>query len=114
MAAKSRTVSVQLGNGTLRALDDTCQHYRWKRSQAIAEYVAFYHRLQDAMQEYDIMVSEDGTRTPLVRVEGEEWRAAEDRNAETCLIWLIQDLKKGLLAGFRPPVNPDDDDEEES
>lgn len=116
----SKTVSIQFDEETLRLVDATATHYRWKRSQAVAEYVSFYHRLQEQLKRFEVAYDTVSGDPILIYWEtgydGRQEPFPLDSEAETFLRNLVQDLKRGLLGGFsdiNPHFNIDDDEEDE-
>jgi hypothetical protein len=100
----AKTVSVQLNERTLKRLEDTCEHYRWKRSQSVIEYIDFYHRLQEYLEDYKVGVDEHGREFLYVTFPDGEPVFLEDLNAEMVLMNLVRSARSGLLAAFRAPA----------
>ena len=99
----SKTVSIQLSNGKLRLIDQMCEHYRWKRSHAVGEFIDFYLRLQSACQEYQLTA--DGFGLVVVDDDGGYCGDLNDGNSLSHFAWFIREVNKGLLSAFRAPVD---------
>lgn len=114
-----KDIGIRMSKKTLGKLDATCLRYRWRRSQAVAEYIGFYDRLQEYLQGYSVGVLADGSKTvllPLETAEGTEWRDIREQEVDWVaadFAALLEQLQMGLLAGFRAPLDLDALDEED-
>lgn len=98
----SKTYSIQLTNGVSQALDEACRHYRWRRSQGVAEFIRFYTRLQEFCKDYSI-----SNNCVFVDLGEGRFESIEGENAEAVLKSVLANVKAGLLAAFRDDVELD-------
>ena len=116
-----KDVGIRISPKILQRLDATCAHYRWRRSQAVAEYVNHYDRLMEAFSIYRVVPGAQGQSSVLICVDGQdEWRDLREFDPPTIaneFAELVNQVQQGLLASFREPLDLDaleDVEEEES
>ena len=114
-----KDIGIRMSKKTLAKLDATCLRYRWRRSQAVAEYISFYERLQEYLQQCSVSVLPDGSKTvvlPLELEQGTMWCDVREQGLDwvaSDYATLVEQLQMGLLAGFREPLDLDALDEED-
>lgn len=109
-------LSVYLSKPRAAQLKALGEHYRWNPSQTVSELLLFYGRLQAWASAYGVFTD--------VNLEGESFILKGMRDADTGEVsWedldecdinkdfgeLIGELRKGLLAAFRRPMNHEED-----
>ena len=102
--------TIRFSKKRFNQLDRIAEHYRWSRSQAIAELIDFYLRTEKAFEGFKFYRDSEG-RTGVIEEDevqcydyGVCGHCGEESPAGSVLAWAVENMNKGLLSAFREPL----------